>query len=118
MNAYSSDLRERVIAAACNTDLTQPDIAATFSVSLSRVEDWLHTFRQTGRTAPLPHAGGARRVLQPLAQVIRPAVAPQPDATREELCNLIATQTGVRASPSMLCRELAMLKLPRKKVLA
>jgi transposase len=118
MSAYSTDLRERVIAAARDPNLTQPEIAATFSVSLSSVEAWLRTFRSSGRIHPLPFAGGAKRALQPHAQVIRELVAQQPDATLAELCARVAAQTGVRANPSMMCRELQILKLPRKKVTA
>jgi transposase len=118
MKAYSSDLRKRVIAAACDTDLTQPEIAELFSVSLSSVETWLRIFRTTERSAPLPHTGGINRVLQPYAQVIRDAVAQQPDATLTELCTRVAAKTGVASTPSMMCRELQRLHLPRKKVTA
>jgi transposase len=75
MNAYSSDLRERVLAAAQDTAMTQPEIAATFSISLSSVEAWLRIFRTTGRLNPLPCTGGIKRVLQPHAPVIRAVVA-------------------------------------------
>lgn len=115
MKAYSPDLRERVIAAARDPKMTQPEIAAMFSVSLSSVEDWLCTFRNTGRSHALPFAGGAKRALQPHAQVIRDAVAQQPDATLTELCAIVATKTGVSANSSRMCRELQILKLPWKK---
>jgi transposase len=118
MKPYSPDLRERVVAAAQAGELTQPAIAAKFSVSLSSVENWLRTFRQTQRTTPRPPAGGAKRVLQPHAPVIRQMVAQRPDATLEELCAHVAAQTGVLANPSMMCRELHILHLPRKKVSA
>ena len=118
MTAYSSDLRERVLAKACETHLTQPELAALFSLSLSTVEEWLRTYRHTGRTQPLPHAGGAKRVLQPHARLIEQIVRQEPDATLEELCLRLAAKTGVRASPSMMCRELQLLNLPRKKVVA
>jgi len=116
MAAYSSDLRERVIAMAQDSDLTQPELAVLFSVSLSTVEKWLRLFREGGRTAALPHGGGAVRVLQPYAAVIRQRVQQHPDATLEELCAHVAAETGVRANPSMMCRELQLLQLPRKKV--
>lgn len=118
MNAYSSDLRERVIAAVREADLTQPEIAARFSVSLSAVEEWWRTFRESGRIAALPFAGGAKRVLAPHAALIRQLVAEQPDATLAELCARVAAQTGVHANPSMMCRELRILNLPRKKKFA
>jgi len=118
MNAYSSDLRERVIAAAAATDLTHIEIAETFSVSLSSVEDWLRTYRHTRRVTALPAAGGKKRALQPHDQVIREAVANQPDATLSELCAIVYAKTGVTANSSMMCRELQLLNLPRKKVVA
>jgi transposase len=118
MKAYSSDLRERVIATAHGTELTQPQLAAMFSISLSTVEEWLRIFRHSRRTEPLPHAGGAQRVLQPYARLLRQLVKQDPDATLEELCGQVAAQTGVRSTPSMMCRELQILNLPRKKVSA
>jgi transposase len=118
MATYSSDLRERVIALAQQSDLTQPQLAALFSVGLSTVEQWLRVFRHVGRTTPLPHAGGAPRVLQPHTAVLRQLVQHYPDATLQELCDHLAAQTGVRANPSMMCRELQLLALPRKKVTA
>ena len=118
MPAYSSDLRERVIAAVTEARWTQPEIAATFAVSLSSVEAWTRTFRETGRTAPLPYTPGRKRVLQPYAQLIRDAVAQQPDATLAELCQAVAAKTGVHPQPNMMCRELQHLKLPQKKVAA
>jgi hypothetical protein len=66
----------------------------------------------------LPHAGGNQRILQPSAAQIRHAVKQQPDATLEELCDAVEAATQVHTTPSMMCRELHILKLPRKKVTA
>jgi transposase len=118
MKAYSSDLRARVLGMARDTDITQPQLAALFGLSLSTVEEWLRVFRQTGRTEPLPHAGGATRALQPHAQVIRQVVKQQPDVRLAELCTRVAAKTGTSANPSMMCRELQILHLPRKKITA
>jgi transposase len=38
-----------------------------------------------------------------------------PDATLEELCTGIATETGVRVSVPTMCRMLQRLGFPRKK---
>jgi len=65
--------------------------------------------------AALPFAGGRSRVLQPCAANIRAEVKQQADVTLEELCERIAAQTGVTASPSMMGRELQILALVRKK---
>jgi len=98
----------------CEPD--QPEIAETFSISLSSVEDWLRTYRTTGRLKPRPFTGGAKRALQAQAQVIVLAVKPQPGRTLAELCTVVATKTGVSPIPSMMCRELQLLNLPPKKL--
>src|SRR5689334_19791598 len=54
----------------------------------------------------------------PMRQQIRHAVKQHPDATLEELCAAVACATQVATTPSMMCRELQILKLPRKKVTA
>lgn len=118
MKIYSSDLRTRVIAAVREGELSQAAIAKAFSVSLATVENWWRTWQATGRTAALPHAGGNKRTLQPYATEIQHLVKEQPDATLEELCAAVEAATRVSTTPNMMCRELKILKLPRKKVLA
>jgi len=115
MRPYSKDLRERVIAALEAGEATQAEIAVTFAVSLSTVEKWWRCWRQTGRGTALPHAGGARRALHDCAASLRAEVKKRPDITLEELCARVAEAEGVEASPSMMCRELRRLQLPRKK---
>ena len=46
---------------------------------------------------------------------VRAIFIQQPDATLEELCARVEAATGVRSHPSMMCRELQRLGLPRKK---
>jgi transposase len=118
MKTYSPDLRKRVVAAVRDSDLSQAAIAKAFSVSLGTVENWWRSWRATRRTEPLPHAGGNQRTLQPYAAQIQHAVKQQPDATLAELCAAVEAATCVPTTPSMMCRERHLLKLPRKKVTA
>jgi transposase len=118
MNPYSIDLRERVIAKLCEGDTPQTDIAETFEVSDATVENWWRQWRETGSVQPKPFAGGAQRTLKACEAAIRAAVKEQPDATLQELCDAVEAQTGVPSTPSMMCRELQILNLPRKKVAA
>jgi transposase len=115
MRPYSNDLRERVIVALEAAQESQAEIAETFAVSLSTVEKWWRCWRQTGRRTALPHAGGEPRSLQGCAAFIRAEVKKRPDVTLEELCARVVEAEGVKASPSMMCRELRRLRLPRKK---
>lgn len=118
MKPYSLDLRERVLAMARQGAVSQAKVAAHFRVSLATVENWLRLWRKTNEIAPLPFAGGAKRTLESCEGVIRESVTQQADATLQELCVQVAAKTGLRASPSMMCRELQHLHLPRKKVAA
>jgi transposase len=115
MKPYSQDLRERLIAALEADQDSQPEIAENFGVSLSFVEKLWHRWRQTGSCAALAKAGGKQRTLQEDESRIRAAVAKQPDVSLTELCQRVAAAGGARASPSMMCRELQQLNLPRKK---
>ena len=114
MKPYSQDLRERVIA-ALEAGETQAAVAARFSVHKSTVEKWWYRQRDTGSCAALPHASGPQRALQACDDFIRAEVQRHPDATLDELCARVQEDRGVSASPSMMCRELQHLDLPRKK---
>jgi transposase len=115
MQPYSQDLRRRVIAAIKTGKQTQVEIAETFGVHLATVEKWWRRWRETRTYAALPPARGPRRALRDCATFLRAEVKRQPDVTLPELCVRVAEAKGVLASPSMMCRELCHLGLPRKK---
>jgi transposase len=63
----------------------------------------------------LPPAHGPQRTLQAAESFIRAEVKKRPDATLAELCERVQEAKSLQASPSMMCRELKLLKLPLKK---
>jgi transposase len=115
MKPYSQDLRQRVLAAVRETNLSQAKIAKAFKISPSTLEKWLHRWRDTGSYAALPHGGGHTATLRGCETLIRAQVKKQPDITLDELCVRVAEANGIQASSSMMCRELQRLNLPRKK---
>ena len=68
-----------------------------------------------GNCAPLAHAGGPARKLATAEAAIRAAIKAQPDATLQELCEVVEKETKIKSNTSMMYRELVRLKLPRKK---
>ena len=118
MKPYSQDLRERVIAALEAGHGTQAEIADRFRLSKSTVEKWWARWQATQSCAALPQSHGPTRTLQVCETFIRTEVARQPDVSLAELCERVAEQQAIEASPSMMCRTLQHLKLPRKKVTA
>ena len=112
MQAFSTDLRQRAIAAYDANEGTQQQVADRFKVSVSWLRKVLRQRRLTGSIDPKPHGGGRTRVIDDeAARRLRQAVAQTPDATLAEL----AEAAGVRASPSMVHRALKDLGVTRKK---
>jgi transposase len=112
MNAYSMDLRERVVAACDRGEGTREQIAQRFCVSIAWVYRLLQRRRRTGSIAPKPHGGGQKPALDMAAtERLRRAVADCPDATLEEL----RRAAGVACSTAAVHRALEKLDLPRKK---
>ena len=115
MKPYSNDLRQRVLATVKAGKQTQADIATTFGISLSTLEKWWSAWQTKRQSSALPHRSGPSRTLQPYETFLRAEVKREPDVSLEELCTRVSKTYGVAASPSMMCRELDHLNLPRKK---
>ena len=125
MKAYSTDLRERVVASVESGECNIPEAARRYKIRMRcepkrcssepSIERWLARHRKMGSCAALPHAGGVARKLATAGAAIRAAVKAQPDATLQELCERVEKGTKIKSDPSMMYRELVRLKLPRKK---
>ncbi len=112
MKAYSTDLRQRVVAAYDAREGTQEQVAARFAVSLCWVRKLLRQRCATGSIDPRPHGGGHAPAFDPAAEArLRQAVRDDSDATLEELARLAGVTCGVSA----VYRTLNRLGITRKK---
>ena len=112
MEPYSTDLRERVVAACDARDGTREQIAARFSVSVAWLRRLLQRRRETGSIAPRPRGGGRAPAFDAESdRRLRSAVRVDADATLEEL----ARAAGVACCASAVHRALARLGITRKK---
>ena len=115
MEAYSLDLRERVVRAV-DEGASRVEVARQFSVSNALIGKLLRQRRSTGSLAPRPHAGGtAPAPGGPALAALRALVEADPDATLAELCGRLARESGVRVGVNGVCRALRWLGLPLKK---
>src|SRR3954463_11210474 len=112
--AYSIDLRERGLAACEAGEGSQARIAERYRVGERTLSGWLKAAREEGRRAPKPLRGGPKPGGGGAA-TLAALVAERNDATLAEYADLLADRTGVRRSPSALCRALRALGLVRKK---
>ena len=116
MDAYSKDLRERVVGACEGREMTQQEVAEAFGVSLSFITKLLRRKRQTGSITAKPRGGGRKPLLAAGHQSqVRKLVQQQSDATLAEYCQRLAERHGPQVSPPTMCRVLARLGLFRKK---
>jgi transposase len=116
MQAYSLDLRERVVSAYENGVETILEVAERFEVSDSFIKKLLRRKRTTGEIAPVGHRGGQpKRLSQKHRKWLLKTVMSEPDITLGELSERLSSEQKISASVSTLWRELRDLNLRRKK---
>ena len=116
MQAYSLDLRERVVAAYEKGKTTISAVAAQFSVGETFVKKMLRQQRQSGSLKRLPSCAGAKKVLEPKhRQWLAKQIKEQPDATLTELQTGLLERQTISVSRATVSRELREMGLPRKK---
>ena len=116
MEAYSLDLRQRIVDAIDQQIDTYQEIAATFGVHESFIYKLLRQRRGTGDLSPWPHGGGATAKLDDAQlNILDQLVAEFPDATLDELRQLLKKKLRVKVSVSTVWRALEKLSQTRKK---
>ncbi len=115
MEAYSLDLRKRILRICDELGLTRQEIADDFGVSRSFLQKLLRRANQGGSIAPKPHRGGKTPIWRRAEGRMRELVRLKPDSTLTELCHALAADGGPALRPWTMCRALAALGLPLKK---
>lgn len=110
--AYSQDLRERVLAA---DDLTAREAAKRFGVSPSYVVKARQRRDRLGELTPGPQRSWTPRKLAKYHDAIGAYVRAHPDATLAELCAWLLAEFGVRASIGTMWNTLRRIGLTLKK---
>jgi transposase len=114
MEAYSEDLRYRVVQAS-NDGLSQPEVARLFRVGLRTVERYLQQWRATGVLTSRTSSGDTPAIPSAQYPALVAQLAALPDATLAMHCDQWETATGVRVSVSTMCRAQQRVGWTRKK---
>lgn len=101
---YSEDLRERVIAAVEEGELSRREAARRYRVSVASAVKWLQQYRQSGRIKARPMGGDRRSVLKPVRDWLLKLVVKKPDLTLMAISKQLKEEHGITADASMLCR--------------
>lgn len=112
MDAYSVDLRVRIVEAYDQGEGSQAELARRFRVSERWLQKLLHKRHSRQSIEPLPRSGGRPRVFDAEKEmVLRDVLRQSPDATLDE----IRERCGVRCCRTSVFRTLQRLDFTRKK---
>jgi transposase len=113
---YSTDLREKVLAAMDQNGWTHKEVAEFFGIGEASVDRWSSLRLHTGGVAPRPHGGGQPpKVLAEHDAVLARLLKEKNDRTLAELRRELAAQTGLTVADGAICRALKRLNLTLKK---
>jgi len=116
MQAYSLDLRQRVVSTYESGKETIHEVAERFQVSRSFIKKMLARKRLTGSIAPVGHRGGQpKRLTDKHRKWLLKTVLAEPDMTLADLQERLINGKGICISVPTLWRELRRMNLRRKK---
>jgi transposase len=117
MNAYSKDLRLRILAAV-ERGVQRKEVAQLFGVSLATIGRYIKRKKETGEIAPKPSPGRTPTICKTLEQrrALRTQLEANCAATLERHCELWERNQGVKVSISTMSRAIGKLWVgPTKK---
>ena len=115
MDAYSEDLRRKIVEAVQERRMNQSEAARAFGVSLSSVKRYLKAVRQ-GRSLSPGKAQGKRLSLDEKARKLLEAdVEERPFAKLKQRQEYLRKVAGVSVSESTLSRAIRSMGFGRKK---
>jgi transposase len=115
MDAYSEDLRQKIVQALTQRRMTKSEAARAFSVSLSSVKRYAKAARE-GRSLSPGKAPGKRPKLDEKAwRLLEADVEERPFARLSDRQEYLRKVAGVTVSESTLSRALRKMGFGRKK---
>jgi transposase len=116
MNAYSKDLRLRVLS-ALDRGMPRKEVVRTFGVSIATIGRYLRRRREGMDLAPRPSTGRTPTILANLQQkrALWKQLEQNDTATLERHCEIWEERQGARVSISTMSRAIRKLGWSRKK---
>ena len=108
MNAYSKDLRLKVLS-AIDRGIPRREVADLFGVSLSTIKRWLKRRRLTGELNTYKIPGRPSVKGKALRQWLPDQLNSNPDLTLNEHCEAFFDESGVEVSEATMSRNIRRL---------
>ena len=115
MNAYSEDLREKIVEALWRGK-TKSEAARSFGVSRSSVKRYAKLAEEGRPLAPKRRPGSKPKMGETARKLLEGHLQERPAATVAERSEYLGRVAGVRVSESTVSRMLRRLDFSRKKV--
>ncbi len=116
MDAYSGDLRRKIVDAVEQRGMGQSEAARLFGVSLSSVKRYLRKFRQGGSLSPGKAPGKRPIIHEPAQRLLEEDLKERPFVTlQERVASTCGLWPGLRSADSAVCRAIKRMDSTRKK---
>jgi len=114
MNAYSEDLREKIVE-ALERGMGKSQAARTFSVSLSSVKRYAKLAQEGRSLAPKKSAGSKPKLDERSRKLLQADLEEHPFLTLQQRCEYLRVVASVQVSRSTVCRAIKRMDSTRKK---
>jgi transposase len=114
MNAYSEDLREKIVE-ALERGMGKSQAARTFSVSLSSVKRYAKLAQEGRSLAPKNRPGSKPKLDERSSKLLQADLEEHPFLTLQERCEYLRAVASVEVSRSTVCRAIKRMDSTRKK---
>jgi transposase len=114
MNAYSEDLREKIIE-ALRRGMGKSEAARTFSVSLSSVKRYAKMDEEGRSLAPKKRPGSKPKIDERSSKLLEEDLKERPFITLQQRCEYLRTIASLEVSRSTVCRAIKRMNATRKK---
>ena len=115
MNAYSQDLREKIVQALSEHCMGKSEAARTFGVSLSSVKRYARAASEGRSLAPKKRPGSKPKLDESARRLLSADLKERPFVTLSQRGEYLEALTGISVSASTVCRELERMEHTRKK---
>src|SRR5919106_546238 len=115
MNAYSQDLREKIVETVFERGMSKTETALTFGVSLSSVKRYTRTAREGKCLAPKKRPGSKPKLDERARRLLTADVEERPFFTLQQRCEYLKAVASVEVSRSTVCRAIKRMEATRKK---
>jgi transposase len=115
MDAYSEDLRTKIVQAVEQRRMTKSEAARAFSVSLSSVKRYTKAVREGRSLSPGKAPGKRPRLDEKARRLLEADLEERPFAKLKDRREYLLKVAGVSASESTLSRAIRKMGFGRKK---